>query len=257
MSASKSFLLVVAACLAAVLLAWPAAHAQRSPPSQPATITDADLARAAKQQPKITDRDIEEAARRNRMPSDAELSRVPLPSTPRVDAIPSPVTPRQIDLGAIARGYEAMGEPKPSGGALTPTSSLLVFVSFSMPDGALTRLLDQAERSGATLLLRGFVGDSLQQTVARTQGLIGTRNVGFQIDPQAFDRFSVRAVPTFVLIKDGAVPAPCSAGTCYASTSYASVAGDVSIDYALEHIKRSASGYGREVDTFLAKLRRR
>ena len=257
MWASDSFRLLLAALLSGVLAAWQAAHAQRSQPSPPATVTDADLARAAKQQPKITDRDIEEAARKYRMPTDAELSKVPLPSTPRVDAIPSPVTPRQIDLGAIARGYEAMGEPKPTGSSLGQTSSLLVFVSFSMPDATLTRLLDQAERSGATLLLRGFAGDSLQQTVARTQRLIGKKNVGFQIDPQAFDRFSVKAVPTFVLLKDGAVPAPCSAGTCYASASYASVAGDVSIDYALEHIKRSSSGYVREADTFLAKLRRR
>ncbi|KAK0039470.1 type-F conjugative transfer system pilin assembly protein TrbC [Biomphalaria pfeifferi] len=228
----------------------------RTPPPSP-VVTDADVARAAKSQPKITDRDIEEAARRHQMPSDADLSKVPVPSTPRVDALPQPISPRKIDLGAIARGYEAMGEPKPSGSSLGPSSSLLVFVSFSMSDATLSRLLDQAERSGATLLLRGFAGDSLQQTVSRSQGLIGNRNVGFQIDPQAFDRFSVRAVPTFVLLKEGAVPAPCAAGTCYSTNTYVSVAGDVSIDYALEHIKRAAGGFGREADTFLAKLRRR
>ncbi|WP_250111331.1 TrbC family F-type conjugative pilus assembly protein, partial [Escherichia coli] len=72
------------------------------------------------------------------------------------------------------------------------------------------------------MVLRGFVGGSLQQTVQRTQQLIGQRQVGFQIDPQAFDRFSVTATPTFVLLRAGAVPAPCAAGTCFPASGYVS-----------------------------------
>jgi len=220
----------------------------------PPVVTDADIARAAKSQPLITDKDIEDAARKHRMPSEAELARVPIQSTPKIDALPQPATRRSVDLGAVARGYETMSQP----GATTPLNAgpaLLLFVSFSMPDAALSRLVDQAARSGATLVTRGFVNGSLQQTVARTQRLIGPRKVGFQIDPQAFDRFAVSAVPTFVLIRAGAMPEPCAAGTCFPTASYVSVAGDVSLDYALEFFKRSAPSFNQEAGAFLSKMR--
>ena len=38
----------------------------------------------------VTDADIERARRQHRMPTDAELARVPVPSTPRIDALPQP-----------------------------------------------------------------------------------------------------------------------------------------------------------------------
>jgi len=129
-----------------------------------------------------------------------------------------------------------------------------------MPDPALERLVDQAARSGATLLLRGLVDDSLQKTVARVtvarvQRVIGQRKVGFQIDPQAFDRFTITATPSFVLIKDRSVPTPCAAGTCFAADSYALAAGDVSIDYALRFIQKTAPKFSREAQAFLAKMK--
>ena len=44
--------------------------------------------------------------------------------------------------------------------------SLLVFVSFAMPDATITRLLDQASGARATLVLRGLVNGSLRDTVS-------------------------------------------------------------------------------------------
>jgi len=217
--------------------------------------TDADIERAAKSQPQISDEDIARAAKKHRMPTEAELARVPVPAAPRLDALPQPINKRQIDLGAIASGYEAMGRPSPNASLATNGPALLVFVSFSMPDPSLSRLVDQAARSGATLVLRGLSGGSLQQTVTRVQGLIGQRQVAFQIDPQAFDRFSVTTTPTFVLLKEGAVPAPCAAGTCFPASSFVSAAGDVSVDYALEFFKRSAPTFASEAGVILRKLK--
>jgi conjugal transfer pilus assembly protein TrbC len=189
------------------------------------------------------------------MPSDAELSRVPVPTMPKVDALPQPLANRRIDLGAIARGYEAM-DPAASGAApLAGGPALLVFVTFAMPEAALERLIDQAARTGAAVLLRGLVDGSLQKTVLRAQRLIGQRQIGVQIDPQAFDRFSVSSAPTFVLLKGGAAPSPCAAGTCYPPSAYVAVAGDVSLDYALEFIRRSTPAFDREATSYLSKLK--
>ena len=251
MSATDPRNLLSSALAIAVLLAPVAALAQ----AQKGPVTDADIARAVRNQPTITDKDVEAASRKYRMPSDAELSRVPVPSTPRIDALPQPLTQKRIDLGAVVRGYDTMGAPDPSKTGVAVGPTLLVFVSFTMPEPALDRLVDQAARAGATLLLRGLVDDSLQKTVTRVQRVIGTRKVDFQIDPQAFDRFSIAVTPSFVLIKDGSVPAPCAAGTCFDASSYALTLGDVSIDYALRFIQRAAPQFSREADVFLSRMK--
>ncbi len=60
--------------------------------------------------PVITEEDIAKAQRKYPMPSDADLSRVPLPAAPRLETLPRPATPRSVDLGALAKGYEANQE---------------------------------------------------------------------------------------------------------------------------------------------------
>jgi conjugal transfer pilus assembly protein TrbC len=225
-------------------------------PSPKPLVSEADMARASNAQPVITDQDIERAAKKNRMPTEAELARVPVPATPRLGALPQPLNQRRIDLGAIAKGYEAMGQPAPGAATINDAPALLVFISFSMPEPTLARLVDQAARARATLVLRGLVDGSLQKTVLRAQGLIGQRQVGFQIDPQAFDRFSITVTPTFVLLKAGAVAAPCAAGTCFPASSFVAAAGDVSIDYALEYFSRAAPSFSRDAGAVLATLKK-
>ena len=243
-------------CMAGLCAILPIASSAQPAQAPKPIVSEADVARAAKAQPVITDQDIERAAKKNRMPTDAELARVPVPAAPRLDALPQPLTQRRIDLGAIAKGYEAMGQPAPGAATINEAPALLVFVSFSMPDATLARLVDQAARARATLVLRGLVDGSLQKTVLRAQALIGQRKVGFQIDPQAFDRFSITAAPTFVLLKAGAVAAPCAAGTCFPASSFVAAAGDVSIDYALEYFRRAAPSFSRDAGVVLAALKK-
>ena len=223
--------------------------------AQSPAITDADLERARRAAPRVTDRDVEAARRLNPMPNEAELSRVPIPSTPKVDALPQPVVPPQIDLDAVARGYRAVDD----GSAVTslPSSepTLLVFVSFSLPEPTLVRLVEQAAAARATLVLRGLVDGSLTKTVARAQALIGSRQVAFQIDPLAFDRFGVTQVPSFVLLRRGVEARACEAGSCFAADAFVRAAGDVSVRYALEFIGRTAPGFAGEAQPFLRRLK--
>lgn len=203
--------------------------------------------------PKVSDADIERAARQHPMPTDAELARVPVPSTPRIDALPQPASKAPIDLEAIARGFDAHAD-KP-GLATASGPSLFVFVSFAMPEATITRLLDQAAGAGATLVLRGFVNGSLRDTVERMQRLIGKRRVAVQIDPQAFDRFSIMRTPSFVLVRGGAASQPCAAGVCVAGDEFVLAAGDVSLDYALRFFERSAPGMARDASIYLQRMK--
>jgi len=201
----------------------------------------------------VTDADIERARRQHRMPTDAELARVPVPSTPRIDALPQPATRMPIDLEALAKGFDVQADKPALGEASGPR--LLVFISFAMPEATITRLLDQAARARATLVLRGLVNGSLRDTVERMQRLIGNRQVAVQIDPQAFDRFAITRTPSFVLVRDGAAAQPCAAGMCIAIDQFVLAAGDVSLDYALKFIERSAPAMADDASAYLKRMK--
>ena len=203
--------------------------------------------------PPVTAAEIERARQSHRMPTDAELARVPVPAAPRIDALPQPVTKSPIDLEALAKGFDNDAAQPEFAAKAGPT--LLVFVSFAMPEATLLRLLEQAERARATLVLRGLVNGSLRDTVERLQRLIGQRQVAVQIDPQAFDRFSIVRTPSFVLLREGAVTSPCASGLCVAGDQYLLAAGDVSLDYALAFFQRSAPRMARDAAIFLQRLK--
>lgn len=203
--------------------------------------------------PMVTDADIERARQQHPMPTDPELARVPVPSTPRIDALPQPATRAPVDLEALAKGFDTQAD-KP-GLAASSGPSLLIFVSFAMPEATITRLMDQASRARGTLVLRGLVNGSLRDTVERMQRLSGKRQVSVQIDPQAFDRFSIVRTPAFVLVRGGAATQPCAAGMCIAGDQFVLAAGDVSLDYALRFFERSAPGMARDASVYLQRMR--
>jgi len=174
---------------------------------------------------------------------------------PRVDALPIPATQTPVDLEALARGFAgATGSPA-SPGADEPR--LIVFISLAMPEAALARLVDQAARARAQLLLRGLSEGSLPRTAMRIQQLIGTRPVAVQIDPRAFDRYAIQRVPSFVLARPDGPNTACSGEQCARSNDHVIATGDVSLDYALAHFQRSAPAFAKDAGRFLARLGRR
>ncbi|WP_230976262.1 type-F conjugative transfer system pilin assembly protein TrbC [Pseudothauera nasutitermitis] len=238
---------------AAVFVALLATILSSTAAAQP-IVTDEDIARARRDTPIVTDDDIRRAQEKHSAPSPVPP---PAPSTPRIEALPEPLTARPLDLSAVAQGY-ADGAARLDGAqALAGGPALLVFASLSMPEATLARLLEQAERAHALIVLRGFMNGSLRDTAARVQRLIGGRQAAVQIDPLAFDRFAVTRVPSFVLVRDGTRPAACAGGACPPAGAFARTAGDVSLDYALAHLRRAAPDFQREADLFLARLKPR
>lgn len=221
----------------------------------PPLVTDADIERVRRDQPAISERDIEQARQRHRMPSDTELQAAPALARPNINALPAPAAGASIDLEALARGYASQVEAMSQAQGLASGPGLLIFISLSMPQPTLQRLIDQAARAQASIVLRGFANGSLRTTVAQVQRLIGERQVAVQIDPQAFDRYAVTRVPTFVLVRDGARPVACAGRSCAPSEIFLRTSGDVSLDYALEYMQRSAPEFGPAGDTFLKRIR--
>ncbi len=96
--------------------------------------------------------------------------------------------------------------------------SLLIFVSFSMPQNLLKNYDDIARKLGAKLVIRGLKDNSFKETIQYLKN-VKTSGIMVDIDPTSFERFNVNLVPSFVL-SDG--------------HSYDKLVGSVSIVYALE-----------------------
>lgn len=182
-----------------------------------------------------------------------------------IDGI-QPTSP-DIDLDALMARYGAMRTPALAG----DRERLLVFISASVPRESLRRLAQQAARIGAPLVLRGVVGDDFPATAAFMRDILGependdrppatsSKEIHSQrkpralIDPTLFARFDVRQVPAVVLVPDGA----CVAGirACPDATpAHVHVAGDVTLDYALDHIARTHPEAKSVADALLARL---
>ena len=218
-------------------------------------ITDADIARAAREQPTVTDQDMERARQKHRSPSIAELDAAPVQQAPNIDALPQPTTQTPIDLEALARGYSSQLNAMEQVQGLAPGPGLFIFISLSMPQATLRRLVEQAAHARASVFVRGFSGNSLRTTVAQVQELIGHRDVAIQIDPQAFERFGVERVPSFVLVRDSTRPVSCASGICAPAEAFLRTTGDVSLDYALEYMQRRAPSFAKVAASFLRRVR--
>ena len=183
-------------------------------------------------------------------PDARAIERAPISRPPKINSGAA-----GTDIEAIVRQHANLGEPSRDQAA-QPT--LRVFVTLNMPAASLKGLVDQAARSGATLVLRGLKDQSMRKTVAAVHELIGERHVGWQIDPEAFTRFGVERAPTFVLLTSGAggrAPESTCTTDCPLASSFVAIAGDVSIDYALQSMVRQVPSAKPHAEPFLTRLK--
>lgn len=181
------------------------------------------------------------------------LNAQPPRAAPRIQSDQAPA--RSLDIAVIARQGAALSSQT----AVNPNASRLqIFITLAIPQPSLERLVEQASRTGATLVLRGLKAQSLRETLAAVRPLIEAHPVAWVIDPEAFARYQVTLTPTFVLTLIEASKdtdqAPCGSA-CATPTSFVSVVGDVSVDYALDAIARQRPTTVPTVTALLKRLR--
>lgn len=185
--------------------------------------------------------DVAKALRDHPFPDVAPLRR----PVPRINAAPA-----GIDLEALAR----QGARLPTEAAQKPVSTLRIFVTLEMPTASLRLLAAQAARIGAPLVLRGLKDHSMRATLAAIGTITGTASAGCVIDPDAFTRYGIAQAPTFVVTEEVSATPICT-GACLASEDWTAIAGDVSVDYAIEAILRQRPALAPRLQPLLDRLR--
>ena len=96
-------------------------------------------------------------------------------------------------LDELVRKQQAAQKDKPQQGAV-------YFVSFSIPEEGLKRMLGETRRYGIPATLRGMVNNDLKATAEVVLSLVkdGATD-GVQIDPTLFSQYGIRSVPALVV----------------------------------------------------------
>ena len=168
--------------------------------------------------------------------------KLPDQSMPRV---PSIATRPGTDPLAVAERYrQAQGAQ----GKQEVGPDLLVFVSFAMPKGSLTRLAADAGKAGAILVFRGPREGSIRKTLAAFEPLarLGARAT---LDPEAFAGQRIEAVPVYLLGQAG------GCGEASACAEVLRISGDAGLDDILERMARADHPLAQVAEGRLARLR--
>lgn len=190
-----------------------------------------------------TQRVMDEAARQAKEDQRRTAPQIAPMGTP----VPS-VSPGIVDPSAVAARYREQIQEG------IPQDELLVFVSTAMPRESLRRLGQQAAAAGAVIVLRGFKGGlapgALQETL-KDLAPIAEDGASIEINPEAFSKYGITAVPAFVLAtrEQGCVSAQCQ-------WQGAILSGDVSLDYALEHWEDAGGTTGAVAGRYLLRMQR-
>lgn len=118
--------------------------------------------------------------------------------------------------------------------------SLLVFASFSMPDGVWLSISEDLNKIGGTFVIRGIPLNNFKELARQIYNLRQKGvNADIQLNPKLFDEYEINTVPAFV-VQDGKI--------------WDKISGTISVEYALNEIQRK--GDGKIATSLLDNLRR-
>lgn len=114
--------------------------------------------------------------------------------------------------------------------------SILIFVSFSMPEQSLEAYLRDAKKIHASVVIRGLINNSFQETFQRMALLIkSSGGNGVELNPLWFRRFGIKDVPAVVIVPQGS--ACYKNETCAKDRDYDVMTGNITLSAALKMIR--------------------
>lgn len=132
----------------------------------------------------------------------------------------------------------------------------MAFVSLSMPEDTLKRVIKDVSQAGGVVVFRGFPNNSAKQFVARLTKVVDKQSqfASIGIDPRLFRAFDVAAVPSYVVTSTDFDL--CDGLNCKTvAPPHDSMAGNVTVEYALSTFAEARGPGALVAQTALRNLR--
>lgn len=136
---------------------------------------------------------------------------------------------------------------------VSPHSSVMVFVSFSMPRQSLIAALRDANKIKANVVMRGLINNSFKETFQTIGNLVKEAGGGgIELNPLAFKRFQIATVPAVVVITPDH---PClKQPTCNRQQDFDVMSGNIPLVAALREISNRGVAAPQEAERALHRL---
>ena len=113
--------------------------------------------------------------------------------------------------------------------------SVIVFISFSMPEQSLIAIIHDANKIGASVVIRGLVNNSFKETFVKVTNLVKqSKGGGVELNPPLFKKFHVESVPATVILPSTNI---CITESSCKSDDFDVVYGDIPLIDALKMIR--------------------
>lgn len=114
--------------------------------------------------------------------------------------------------------------------------SILIFISFSMPEKSIEAYLRDAKKIHASIVIRGLIDNSFQKTFQRMATLVkSSGGDGVELNPIWFKRFNIKTVPAVVIVSENS---PCFKNNiCQKDHDFDVITGDITLASALRIIR--------------------
>lgn len=161
-------------------------------------------------------------------------------------------TIRDLDVSGIKGPAGAIDLDEMVSGARTAMSSpkgaplFLAFVSLSIPEESLSRIIAETGKAGGVVVFRGFTPGDPRRFIAGIQKVMTQDQASnVAIDPRLFRAFHVDRVPTYVAVSTSFDP--CDQLDCVSEVpAFDRISGNISVEYALQTFV-DANGPGARV----------
>lgn len=163
---------------------------------------------------------------------------------------PNIATPKasNIDIADIAKKYERKVEAK-------KTEGLIAFVSFSMPEESLKKIITDTTKAGGIVVFNGFLdGSKINSTVGALRKIV-PNVTAIQVNPNAFIKYKIDKVPAYVLVKqDASLNLDLDKDGCALPGHYVVIRGDVDVAFAMQKITEKSPTYRLQAERYIRLL---
>lgn len=121
------------------------------------------------------------------------------------------------------------------------TTSIIIFVSFSMPGESIKSILNDAEKIKAPVIIRGLIDHSFAKTFERIFQITQNKKHSVQIDPTLFKRYHIEKVPAVVIQSS--------------QNDFVVLYGDIKLTNLLEQMRNENNEFGLIARKALSKMR--